>query len=479
VRASVLVALVAAAAVPAHTAGAQKPKPKPDPRPNVVVISTDDQTVESLRVMSNVQRLLVQEGTTFANSFATFPLCCPSRATFLTGQYSHNHGVVGNNQRNGLRNLNERNTLPVWLTHAGYSTIFVGKYFNGYGKLRKTTVSPGWDEWHAGVTLAYFDHRMNHNGKIVRYRRAYQTDVYARTAVAAINRQAPRARPFFLWLSFFAPHHGGPREAHDPARLQTPVAAPRHRGAFAFEPLPPSPARNEADVADKPFSISLRPRLSARAIADMQAAYAQRLESLLAVDEAVAAVVEALRAQGVLNRTLIVFTSDNGYLHGEHRIKEGKEHLYEPSVRVPLVVRGPGVPQGETRDELVANIDLAPTVLDIARARSGRVLDGRSLLPLLAYTTFEFRRDLLFERGPGPSGVGDRLVTAIRTPRYVYFEHVTGERELYDLTVDPHQLESLHDHPTHAQTVAKLAARLAVLRDCAGATCRGPALLRR
>ena len=190
---------------------AAAPKPK---RPNIVMIMTDDQTVESVRVMTNVNRMLAAKGTTFTNSFATFPLCCPSLATFLTGQYSHNHGVVGNNYANGLARLDQTNTLPVWLRAAGYDTFFVGKYLNGYGRNQPRAVPPGWTEWHAGLRMTYFDHTMNHNGRIVRYgtdELSYQTDVYASAAVDVIQRRARAAKPFFLWLSFFAPHVGTPR----------------------------------------------------------------------------------------------------------------------------------------------------------------------------------------------------------------------------------------------------------------------------
>ena len=342
-------ATLVAALLFVFSAGAAPAPKRSLARPNIVVITTDDQTVESLRVMTNVHKLLAKQGTTFVNNFATFPLCCPSRATFLTGQYSHNHCVVGNSLTNGLYNLDESNTLPLWLMSAGYTTAFVGKYMNGYGKQAPTAIPPGWSEWYAGVTMAYRGHSMNRNGVLTRYGSAeasYQTDVFGRTAVDVVRRRAPESRPFFLWLSFFAPHAGSPVDPDDPPGLHTPSPALRHRNAFAGEPLPAAPSFDEEDVADKPAALRNRPLFSSEDVAAITENYQQRLESLLAVDEAVGQLVAELRASGELDRTVIVFVSDNGFFHGEHRVPFGKYLPYEPSIHVPLVVRGPGVPRG-------------------------------------------------------------------------------------------------------------------------------------
>jgi hypothetical protein len=196
--------------------------------------------------------------------------------------------------------------------------------------------------------------------------------------------------------------------------------------------------------------------------------YRQRLESLLAVDEGVAAIVRALQESGELARTLIVYTADNGFFHGEHRIPNGKVQHYEPSARVPLVMRGPGVPRGVRITQPAVNIDLAPTLVDAANARVGRATDGISLLALLADRTRFVGRDVLLETP---------TYAAIHTPRYVYVEHNTGERELYDLANDPHQLASLHENPAYAQIRSDHARRLLALRACKAADCRkGPAL---
>ena len=450
-------------------------------RPNVIVITTDDQDVASLRAMPNVGRLLARQGTTFENAFASFPLCCPSRATLLTGQYAHNHGVLGNAPPNGgYQAFDATSTLATWLQDAGYLTMLVGKYLNGYPSGGRRFVPPGWDEWHAAVRLGYVGHTMTHNGRVQGYHTEadYVTDVYTRWALRLIALHADDPRPFFLWLSYFAPHIGGPRDGDDPPwPYYTPSPAPRHRDTFADEPLPQSPAFNELDVSDKPAAIRDRPLLSSDHEASVRELHAQRLESLLAVDEGIAAVVDELRRRGELNRTLIVFTSDNGFLLGEHRIGTGKIHLYEPSIRVPLIMRGPGVPRGVELAQPVANVDLAPTIMASARRRPKLPQDGRSLWPLLRDPLLEWGRDLLIERGPGTDGTGERLFTAIRTPAFLYAEHAGGDRELYDLRNDPDQLDSVHEDPTYADLRAELGRRLAQLRDCAGTVCRrGPAL---
>jgi N-acetylglucosamine-6-sulfatase len=443
-------------------------------RPNVLVIMTDDQTVESVRVMTNVRALLAAQGTTFENNFASFPLCCPSRSTLLTGQYAHNHTVMGNAApAGGYEKLDHTNTLPVWLQRAGYRTVHIGKYLNGYGRRSATEIPPGWTEWYGSVdpsTYQFYNYTLNENGRTVRYGAdpaSYQADVYTRKAVDAVRRLAPGG-PFFLNVAYLAPHSGGPREPDDPANLATPVPAPRHRDRFAAEPLPVTPAFNEADVSDKPRGIRNRTVIGPRRVGAITEEYRQRLESLLAVDQGIAEIVAALRAAGELDDTLIVFTSDNGFFHGEHRVQTGKVLHYEPSTRVPLILRGPGIPRGAVRTQLVANIDLAPTIVSAAGATPRRATDGRPLQPFARDARLFSARDILLET-PG--------YKALRSPRYVYVEHSTNEQELYDLTADPNELASLHDSTAHAQVRSDLARRLLSLRACKAADCRkGPVL---
>lgn len=446
-------------------------------RPNIVVVMTDDQDADSVRYMSNV-RALAAMGATFRNSFTTFSQCCPSRATFLTGQYAHNHGVFGNvPPLGGYAKLDHSRTLPVWLQRAGYHTVQIGKYLNGYGGERPSTeVPPGWHEWNASIeapTYQFYGYTLNENGKLVTYgtdEGSYQTDLFARRAVDFIRQRGRERSPFFLYVSFLAPHEGGPIRADDPPGFGTPDPAPRHRGHFASLPLPKPASFNESDVSDKPTSIRSLAPLTQAEIDAVTSSYRQRLESLLAVDEAVAAIVAALREQRLLANTLIIFTSDNGYFHGEHRIPRGKVLLYEPSIRVPLILRGPGVRPGRRLDDLVGNIDLAPTILAAARATAGRRLDGRSLLALARGQGRLPSRDLLIERGPLGGATG-HVFTAVRTRNFLYAEYADGQQELYDLVRDPGQLVSRHADPAYATIRNALAQRLARLRICAGSTC--------
>lgn len=458
----------------------------------MVVIETDDQTAASLRVMPNVQRLLGAEGATFETSFATWPLCCPSRATFLTGQYAHNHGVLGNSPPDGgYDRLDHSNTLAVWLQRAGYHTALVGKYLNGYAtRGRALEIPPGWSEWHATVRGGFLGQTLNENGRLVSFGETpadYSTDVLANRTVDVIRRRAPLAQPFFVWYTPHAPHSGRPVDPDDPPQstgaglgaerrgVPSTSPAPRHRDRFGSLALPLPPSFNETDVSDKPAFVRESELLTPETIAAIREAYQQRLESLLAVDDAVAAIVKALQAAGELESTLLVFTSDNGFMHGEHRLPARKNYVYEPSVRVPLVLRGPGIPRGVRLEQLVGNIDLAPTILDAANATAGRRMDGRSLLPLAANPKLAWRSAILLERSGSSSrrrGEGrNPPFAAIRTPGYVYVEYESGERELYDLNKDPHQLTSRHADPAFAKLRSELARRLAALERCAGTAC--------
>jgi arylsulfatase A-like enzyme len=472
-------ALLALAVLLGGCGASAGPGQQQSPRPNVLVLLTDDQTLESMRVMAGVRAELAAGGTTFQRAFVSNPLCCPSRATLYTGQYTHNHGVIGNRPpEGGYGRLDKSEWLPVWLQRAGYHTVHIGKFMNRYGlDSPPTEVPPGWDEWYTSVdpsTYSFTEYQLNENGAL-RWHGEYSTDEYSDLAVDAVKRLAAGGEPFFLSVAYLAPHSGRPRESDDPAGLATAMPAPRHRDAFAAEPLPVTPAFDEADVSDKPSFVQRLPRLSAEREAAMRELYQQELESLLAVDEGIVRVVAALREAGELEDTLVVFTSDNGFFHGEHRVPYGKVMVYEPSIRVPLVLRGPGVPAGARRRQLVTNADLAPTILEAAGAQpAGRVPDGRSLFPLLRDRRLAWGRELLVEGAPGFQAVA---YAALRNDRFVYAEHDNGERELYDLRRDPHQLENAIGQRRYAAIEARLAERLAQLHACAGSSCwRGPRL---
>jgi N-acetylglucosamine-6-sulfatase len=440
-------------------------------RPNVLIILTDDQTLESMRVMEKTLRLLGEEGTTFANAFASYPLCCPSRATLLTGQYAHNHKVMGNRwPEGGYRRLNHKNTLPVWLRDAGYQTGYVGKYLNGY---RGPEVPPGWSRWFVlsdPHTYLMYGYKVIADGKKISYGQApadYQTDVLAARAEAILRAFAQDrvrlGRPFFLSVAPVAPH----TEKSDEAGQGTPPRpAPRHEGTFADEPLPEKASFDEKDVADKPGHIQGLPRLSPEKQAAALRSYQARLESLLAIDDLVERLFLALEETGELDRTVIVFLSDNGFFLGEHRL-DGKLLPYEEAIRVPLIIRGGGFPQGSTALQPAANIDLAPTVVALTGARARRKMDGVPLLPLALDAEQGQDRPLLLEGANRNSPHYE----AIRTPRWLWAEYRNGSRELYDLDDDPLQLRSRHGDPDLAAVRAELARRLAGLRKCTGTTC--------
>jgi arylsulfatase A-like enzyme len=436
-------------------------------KPNVVVVMTDDQDVRSLRVMGAVKRQLQRKGTTFRNSFASFPLCCPSRVTFLTGQYAHNHRVLSNTPpEGGFESFRDKRTLATSLKRAGYRTGWIGKYLNGYGAERGGSpryIPPGWDEWRVLTARPNRLHgyTLNENGRLRDYGsepRDYQTDVFARKAARFIQRSARHPKPFFLTVATGAPHSEGGRT---PGSLN-PRPARRHKDRFRQAQLPDSPSFNEANVSDKPSFVRNRPRLDRERRRKLTLRYRGRLASLLAVDDAVDEIVRQLREERELGGTVIIFTSDNGFLLGEHRLF-AKTALYEESIRVPLIVRGPGFGRGAKRGQPTGNVDLAPTILDLAGARPGRAIDGRSLLPLARGPSVGADRDILLE---------NLKSTGIRTRRFMYAEHRGGERELYDLAADPFQLRSRHDDPAFRRVREQLADRLSSLRNCSGNTCR-------
>jgi arylsulfatase A-like enzyme len=449
-------------------------------RPNIVVIMSDDQTLADMRVMSRTRSLVGGAGVTFSNNVVTYALCCPSRSTFLTGQYPHNNGVRSNGVPDGgYAALDHSNTLPLWLQQAGYVTGHIGKYLNDYGDEDQLEIPPGYTEWYGAPgrwAYKYFRYKINENGTLVFYGDAaakYQSDVYTAKAVDFIGRRGKAAAlggsPFFLNLTYLAPHTGAPIEAGDPTML-TPVPAPRHKGRFAGEPLPKSAAFNEADMSDKPVSMRSRPRLTQTQINEITTSHRQRLESLLAVDEGVERVINALRDAGVLQNTLVIYTSDNGWFQGEHRIPLGKILPYEQAVRSPLMIRGPGIAAGRQVSAPVANTDLAPTILATAGGAARRIMDGTSLWPLLsgAQNWSKANRHLLVE----DSQLGDAasVFWSIRRGKYVYTEYKNGDRELYDLTADPAQVSSRHADPAYATVRRALANKLAIMKTCKGST---------
>lgn len=462
-RVALLLAALAALAVGCD-GGDDRRSPRP---PNVVVVMTDDQRVDDMEVLPAVRRLVVRRGAWFENSFASFPLCCPSRATFLTGQYAHNHGVLDNRPpRGGYYRLNPSETLPVWLQRAGYETAHVGKYLNGYGTRDREEVPPGWDDWHGVIdptTYYYRGYELNQNGRVVRPGR-YQTDELTARALRFVREAGS---PFFLSVAYLAPHD----DRRGGRCIYSAKPAARHAGRFAAVRMPRPPSFGERDTSDKPSFLRALP-FGAFERAYVERQWRCRRESLLAVDEGVARIVQALRRAGELERTLIVFTSDNGYLLGEHRLADEKINVYEESVRVPLAMRGPGVPSGRRVETFAANVDLAPTILDAAGAEAGLELDGVSLLRVARRPRRYRSRAILLENLSRPYERRFTPYAALAAGRWRYVEYANGERELYDLARDPSQLDNVAAARRRSRLARQLSRRLAALRGCRGDGCR-------
>lgn len=404
----------------------------------IVLISTDDQRWDSLWAMPTVQTELVAKGVSFANAFASNPFCCPSRASLLTGNYPHTHGVevVSSQSAPGFVGPDDE-TIAVWLRRAGYRTGFFGKYMNGYWNLcadGSCYVPPGWDEWNAFVRTHYYDYELSENGPTIMYGRDeadYSTDVLRDKALAFLD--AHPAEPVFIYLAPFAPHSS--------TRTFQPIPAPRHEGAFDnIEDWRPA-SYMEADLTDKHMWLQNRPSFTPLEQALLELQRPNGLASLLAVDDALAALLARLESQGRIDRTAIIYTSDNGFSYGEHRVF-GKGVAYEESIRIPLVVRHPALRNTPSeRDELALVVDIAPTLRDWAGGTSPQV-EGMSLAPLLVHGTAPWRQGALLEV-EGPPFSEQPTYVGLRTATHKYVLFATGERELYDLQADPFELESI------------------------------------
>jgi arylsulfatase A-like enzyme len=477
----VLVAgLIACAAFAGDAAAAE-------PRPNVVTIMTDDQDFRSMWAMPQTRKLLARRGTTFTNNIVNFPLCCPSRATYYTGQYAHNHGVLWNNwPEGGYYRFDGTQTLPVWLRRAGYRTIHIGKYLNEYGTRDRHEVPRGWSEWWGGVdpsTYDYYGYTLNHNGRLRTFGRspkAYSTDVYARIARREIAHAARGRRPFFLNLAPNAPHtvavETEAKQEGTPA-----LPAPRDARAAARLEMPIYPSYNELDMSDKSALLAFFPQPFSEDVgASLERHYRGRIGSLFAVDDMVAGVHRALVRAGVADNTVIIFTSDNGWILGEHRLYDwvtqdgnasGVKYVpFEGSSRVPLLIAGPGFPRGEKVHGVTVNADLAPTILELAGARATLPRDGVSLLRAARRPRSLDGRGVLIETAPNPRGVPP--YRSIRTRRYRLDVQQGGQVGLYDLERDPWELQSVHDDPRYAQIQEILRAALDRLATCKGRSCR-------
>ncbi len=447
------------------------------PLPNIVVISTDDQaayTVNRRYMPKTIRRFAT--ATNFSDFVASNPLCCPSRASLYTGQYSHNHGVTINDY--GL--LRDRfNVLPAWLQNAGYKTAHIGKFMNGYEDAVADPLepAPGWDRWFSQVDpRRYYDYSLSVNGRRRRYGEAdrdYLTTVMSNRAVRTVGSMAANPEPFYLHLDFYAPHIAPGR---DESCASAAKPGPADEGRYVGEPLrfeqlglgPDVTSFDEVDLSDKPGfirdTVAPDPGLSADAIARIRDRWACALGSISSVDRGIDRVFAAVEDSGELGRTVFLFTSDNGFYFGEHRIQGGKPYAYEENLKMPLMLRVPkdylgGVNQIRAASQPTANIDIAPTLLELARARPCtrprhcRVMDGRSLVGLLSgdLSGWPAERAISVERG-------DCTFRGIRLDQQVYFAFgrvirhhgsepicvPTEDFEHYDLGSDPFEINNLY-----------------------------------
>ena len=634
---------IAATALAASPAIARTTANTKDGKPNILVVMTDDQaaadvyaaTQSGIKAMPNLQALVAAQGATFTNAVDSFPLCCPSRATFITGQYAHNHGVGGNFFPYGWYGMQRRdNTLPVWLHNAGYYTSLVGKWLNGYGSGKgviasttaaaaattttlsvksgvntangqyvigngipaKTTVlsgggtesltlsqtvnvangaalsfanevdaggsliklggevPAGFDNWNGGLDVSFYDYfnfQINQNGKVKswgdsKYAAAltsfaeiqimppakksitdvikwankffknpndpstygtelaknYEPDVTAGLTNTIIKSQAKSKKPFFMWWAPVAPHRedvdGGIRNGYrsgvhyaasksnprveDKTKLvPDPRPAPRYSSLAwnwssitskpSFDAAPTGKSVNQQLILANPMSELDKQRLEAN--------YSSRLSSIKAVDDGIKTLIDTLKSTKQLDNTIIVFTSDNGWLQGEHRVPGDKYLPYEESIRVPFVIRGPGIPANRQVTSLVSNVDFAATLIDAAKATSGRTLDGVSLLGAAKGTSTPPLRAIgleatapLFADASMPQQ-WDQSYKGVRTDQWKYVEWAGafGEKELYNLVSDPYELNNLSGNPTYTEIQASLAEKMATLSACAGSGC--------
>ncbi len=431
----------------------QSPSP-PDPRPNILLVLTDDQTLDTLptepAAMPWLQSQLFDPAghwLWFPNAVVSTPLCCPSRATILTGRYdTRTH--VRDNESGQL--LDDTNTLAVWLHDAGYRTGLVGKYLNAYPFGRDAFIPPGWDRWfakeNADESTAYYDYEIVDQGVVRHFGGMpanYATDVLGEQAVRFVQ-QAPIDQPWFLYFSPNAPHLPW-------------VPAPRYAGAFAGvdPPIPSLDVLN--DVTGKPGYVAQRPSVSEAARQRFIDADRNERAMLLSVDDWFRAIVGEVAARGQLDNTVIVFLTDNGYTMGLHRL-DGKRYPYTPSIGVPFAIRTPWASTG-TVPTLVSNLDLAGTIAGLASVTPGLAQDGVDLGPALRGDPVPSRPGVFLD------WVGDGFVPpwqGVRTDRWTFVRNADGTEELYAID-DVYQLRNLADNPDFAHVARMLGARLDAL----------------
>ncbi|WP_028658661.1 sulfatase family protein [Nocardioides insulae] len=518
------------------------PAPPKQTKPNVLMFIVDDARADDLSAMPHTRRWLGAGGTTWTNAMAPYPLCCPARASIFSGQYSHNHDVYSHQPPYGFHAFDDRSTLATWLKGAGYETMLLGKYLNGYGGqppprasggYSHTYVPPGWNDWRGafegvpgqGGLHRYYDTSLTQNrGRgIQSLSGTYQTDAYADIMAGYVTNQERYTKPYFSYVSFTAPHAGTPRQA----KVDPPEQVTRDDGRVINFVTPPSPQRHwnrfqgarppgltwtDPDLSDQPEDLQ-NPPLNDAEMSAIGQVHRKRLQALAAVDEGIDKVMTALRRSGELAHTYVIFTSDNGYFLGEQGIRQGKLIPYESALKVPLLIRGPGIPAGQVRTDPFLSIDFAPTILQMAGASIPAKVDGVGQLTTARSGDRGWTRPVLVNTGPSdvvrnsdesgapldtedPGAQDQRYLIGVRTPRYLYTNRANGFEEFFDLHSDPRQYDNLVDNigdplstkaelsvrgtrapgdPSAAEyqeILESLRSQMARVRACAGTGCR-------
>lgn len=409
----------------------------PDP-PSIVLIITDDQRADTTRYMENLSRRIAEPGIRFTRAFVPNALCCPARVSILTGDHSHTTGVWRNAGTYGYAAFDDSSTLATRLHAAGYRTGLFGKYLNGWAKDDPTYIPPGWDEWFSFLSCCpYYGFPASVNGG----QRDFGPDVYGTI------ESARRAARFITSTTAPVLVYWAPPAPHWPA-------TPEHRYAGALSDLEPwrPPSYLERDVSDKPAWVRRLPIWTADRIARADAQRRREYETLLSVDDGIGMLLDALEATGRLENTVLIYTSDNGVMWGEHRVA-GKPFPWRSTHRVPFLVRYDALAASESSSRaLVSTIDIAPTVIELAGLQA-RTTDGESLVPLLTGAFERVRRRLFLEHamsGLTPAYCGGRTVNRL------FVRYTTGEEEYYDYRKDRWELRNAVDRSGLRRVISKL-----------------------
>ena len=453
------------------------------PSPNILFIMTDDQPDNTMLAMPKVGRRIRDMGASFTNAYVSESLCCPSRATTLTGQYPHNTHVMSDGlPQGGVKTFQERgyedNNISQWLDSAGYSTALIGKYMNAY---HASYEPPGWDYWYAKADGSSSGEKVNDNGHTVNLKGDHKTwtERFAPKALSYLDHHTDQASdpPFALFFTPTQPH----LEAGDYAK--------KYAKMYNDQDLDAGPAFNEADVSDKPQWVQDRPRITNEQQDTLRDWRQNQLRSAREVDDAVGKLLGLLAKRGELDNTYVIYTTDNDTSMGQHRWWNhhgAKQTPYEEAAQVLFFIRGPGIPPNTTESHLILNNDYAPTMLGIAGGSvpSSTFVDGRSFLPVAqGNAPSDWRTAIMNERPigtPWKISPAHNIPTyyAVMTQRYTYAKYGTGEEELYDREIDSHEMHNLLKPdepglpPPDPALVEYMRGRLAALKDCSGQDCQ-------